>query len=533
MSESVPSFMGMVTRRWQRSIQDRSEAVAFAAEEESDAAGAGGLAEGFGIFVEHGCEEVDRPVAAEALEVGDEIETADEGQPEAGAHGDADGQAVERIDAARADENGIGAEGGGDADERAHVLQTAGIGQDHEGAIAIGRGHDFVEREARLASGDGHDTGVELEADDLLDHGIGDEIDGQVGAEFEEAAHLLELALGDEDRINGEVAGEHALHDEVALDDEAIALRGELAILEIAVERQAAVIQIINAGEVHRGGSIPRFVAHALIPTIAPMEHLEGQQSIIAAMQARQRRIDVILLAHGGHEEKYADVTTLAGELGIPIRQVDRKELDRMAHGSSHGGVIAVCSPKPRLSIEELSEVLKPLTVPPLLLLIEGVEDARNLGFVLRTAEAMGVHAVLIKKHLWDLDPVEIARPSSGAFERIPLVQVSDVKPIKRLQFEGFQLIGCLAAAKRTMYDIDMRRPTILALGGEKRGLSGAIREMCNRFVTIPTVGGASSLSLSHAAAIVTAEALRQRSGKATAAPAAEVTPAPEPEPLD
>ena len=128
------------------------------------------------------------------------------------------------------------------------------------------------------------------------------------------------------------------------------------------------------------------------------MEHLEGQLSVYAAMQARQHRIDVILLAHGVHEEKYADLVALAAELGVPIRTVDRKELDAMAHGSSHGGVIAVCSPKPRLDFEELDEVLKPLTVAaPLLLVLEGVEDARNLGFVLRTAEAMGVHAVMIK----------------------------------------------------------------------------------------------------------------------------------------
>jgi 23S rRNA (guanosine2251-2'-O)-methyltransferase len=69
---------------------------------------------------------------------------------------------------------------------------------------------------------------------------------------------------------------------------------------------------------------------------------------------------------------------------------------------------------------------------PPLLLLIEGVEDARNLGFVLRTAEAMAVHAVMIKKHLWDLDGVEVARPASGAYERLPLVQIDTPAQVSR-----------------------------------------------------------------------------------------------------
>ena len=228
-------------------------------------------------------------------------------------------------------------------------------------------------------------------------------------------------------------------------------------------------------------------------------------------MQARQRRIEVILLAHGAHEEKYADIIALAAEIGVPIRKVDRKELDTMVHGRTHGGCIAVCSPKPRLNIEELNELLRPLYTPALLLVIEGVEDARNLGFVLRTAEAMGVHAVMIKKHLWDLDPVEIARPASGAYERLPLVQIDTVAPLQQLQARGMQLIGCLAGVRQTMYEADLKLPTILALGGEKRGLSGAVRDICNSFVTIPTVGGASSLSLSHAAAIITGEAYRQR----------------------
>lgn len=250
------------------------------------------------------------------------------------------------------------------------------------------------------------------------------------------------------------------------------------------------------------------------------MEHLEGQQSVLAALQARQRRIEVVLLWHGAHDEKFQDLIQLAEEVGVPIRRVDRKELDALAHATTHGGVIAVCSPKPRLSVPQLMENLSNLEGPPLLLLIEGVEDARNLGFVLRTAEAMGTHAVLIKKHIWDLDNTEISRPSSGAYERLALVQIDEVGPIKELQKRGLQLVGCIAGAKRTMYDIDLAKPTILALGGEKRGLSGAVREICDWFMTIPTTGGASSLSLSHAAGIITAEAFRQRRKPVTPGPA-------------
>src|SRR5438552_9456936 len=231
------------------------------------------------------------------------------------------------------------------------------------------------------------------------------------------------------------------------------------------------------------------------------MEHVEGRQSVLAALAARQRRFQVILIRHDAHEQKVRDVIDLAQQLAVPVRRVDARELDALAHGASHGGVLAIATEKPRTSIAELLEMLARITAPPLLLLLEGVDDARNLGFTLRTAEATGAHAVLIKKHLWDFDAVEVSRPSSGAYERMPLVQIDDVEPLRQLQRHGVRLLGCIANAKRTMYDVDLAAPTLLAVGGEKRGPSGAVRGICDQLITIPTRGGsASSLSLSHAA---------------------------------
>ncbi len=241
------------------------------------------------------------------------------------------------------------------------------------------------------------------------------------------------------------------------------------------------------------------------------MEHLEGRQSVLAALRVGKRKFQVVLVRHGTHEEKVQDVLDVAAERGVPVRWADAGELDAHAHGSSHGGVVAVCSGKPRTSPDELLELVDGLKEPPLLLLLEGVEDARNLGFTLRSAEALGVHAVLIKKHLWDLDPVEIARPASGAYERLPLAQIGGIDVLTQLQRRGLNLYGCLAGVKRTMYETDLATGCILAIGGEKRGLSGAVRSICDAFLTVPSVSDASSLSLSHASAIVMAEAMRQR----------------------
>lgn len=244
------------------------------------------------------------------------------------------------------------------------------------------------------------------------------------------------------------------------------------------------------------------------------MPHLEGRQSILAALRARQRKFQVILIRHGTHAEGVDEVIATASELGVPIRYVDGRELESMAHGTSHGGMLAVCSAKPRAQIGDVVEMIRTRSEPALLLLLEGVDDARNLGFTLRSAEALGVHAVLIKKHLWDFDETEVARPASGAYERMPLVQIDSVEPLQKLQALGLQLIGCLANVKQTIYDADLRKPTIVAIGGEKRGLSGAVRSICDAFVTIPVVGEGTSLSLSHAGAIVMAEAARQRANR-------------------
>lgn len=233
-----------------------------------------------------------------------------------------------------------------------------------------------------------------------------------------------------------------------------------------------------------------------------------------AALRGRQRTFEIVLVSREAHAERLAELLELAAAQGVPVKYVERRELDAMAHGATHGGVLAIASAKPRMSPDELIRRLDSSPAPLLLLLLEGIDDARNLGFVLRTAEATGADAVLIKKHLWDFDPVEVARPSSGAYERLALVQVESVEPLRDLQRRGVRLLGCLAGVKSSLFATDLTKPTIVAIGGEKRGLSGAVRSICDGFVTIPTRGEPSSLSMSHAAAIVLGEAMRQRLAK-------------------
>lgn len=242
------------------------------------------------------------------------------------------------------------------------------------------------------------------------------------------------------------------------------------------------------------------------------MEILEGRQCVLPALQARQRRFQLVLLKQGSVAARVEEIVAAATELGVPIKYAAAEELHTMAKGRSHGGVVALCGPKPAWRGEQLLEHCRRLNEPALLLLIEGTEDAQNLGYTLRSAEALGAHAVLLKKHVWNFEGAAVSRASSGAFERLPLAQIEnpekELLPLKKL---GVKFWGAIAGAKRTMYEAKLTMPVLLAIGGERRGLSGAMREMCDGFFHIPMQTGATSLSMSHAACLVLGEAMRQR----------------------
>jgi 23S rRNA (guanosine2251-2'-O)-methyltransferase len=239
--------------------------------------------------------------------------------------------------------------------------------------------------------------------------------------------------------------------------------------------------------------------------------HLEGRVSVRAAIDAGRRTIEKILLGDDADPERVADVLATAKAKGIPVRQVRRGEIDEIAPGKSHGGVLAICSeraPDPESALVGILEREK----TPFVLLLDGVDDARNLAFTLRTAEALGVHAALIRRQKWDFDETDLSRTSSGAWERMCIVRADrEAEILKRLKARGLALWACVPNVMRTIAQADLRGPVVVGVGGEKRGLSGTVRSICTGFMRIPMKPGSTSLSMSHAAAIVMYEVLRQR----------------------
>lgn len=240
-------------------------------------------------------------------------------------------------------------------------------------------------------------------------------------------------------------------------------------------------------------------------------EQLEGRISILAALEARQRTFEALLVSRTAKTEKLDDVLSLARKRGVPVRTVDESELG--AQSKTHGGIVALCGPKPMTSPEELHRIVGRLKTPPFLVLLDGADDPRDLGMILRSAEAFGVHAVLLRRRAWDMDSTAVSRASSGSFERMPIALVEqELEELLPMRKNGIQMIGLHPAAKTSLYQTDMTGPLILAIGGEKRGLSNAVRSRCQATVRIPTRPEPSSLSMTQAAAIALGEIARQRS---------------------
>jgi 23S rRNA (guanosine2251-2'-O)-methyltransferase len=235
---------------------------------------------------------------------------------------------------------------------------------------------------------------------------------------------------------------------------------------------------------------------------------LEGKISVEAALRARLRKFEVVLVSTAVHEDKIADVVRLAEECRVPLRKVPPAALEKMTHGKTHGGVVATCTDR---SITPLDDLISSRKKPHLLLYLEGIEDVRTLGQILRSADAFGVTGVLVRKHKWDFDSGDLSRASSGSYEHLPFHRFEGTDVIGRVRKEGISVVGCIAGVRRTIYEGKWERSTMIAIGGEKRGLSGATREQCDSFLKIPTREGAPSLTSGHAAAIVLAEARHVR----------------------
>jgi 23S rRNA (guanosine2251-2'-O)-methyltransferase len=226
------------------------------------------------------------------------------------------------------------------------------------------------------------------------------------------------------------------------------------------------------------------------------------------------RSVSRVVIAQGVKEEGLMEILRLARERGIPVGYASRVVLDKEATITNHQGVIAYAAARKEPGFDDLTEISKERKEPPLYVILDGMEDPHNFGAIIRTAEATGIHAVLIRsRREVGLTPV-VAKASAGAIEYLPVITVTNItQSITELQRNGVWVTGIEAGGTVSFTEIDYKSPCAIVVGGEGKGISDLVKKRCDFLASIPMHGHISSLNASVAAAIVMYEAYRQRTG--------------------
>ncbi len=223
------------------------------------------------------------------------------------------------------------------------------------------------------------------------------------------------------------------------------------------------------------------------------------------------RPIRAIHVSESIDPSKSRSIVAGAAERGIPVRRSPRQELDRLAAGRIHQGVVAVAS---ILRYATLETVLGRATSspPPLIVALDQVQDPQNFGAIVRTAETAGAHGLIVAGRRAAPLTGAVARASAGAVEHLPIARVSNlVNALNVLKKKGIWVIGVELDGETPWTGFDYTLPLTLVFGGEHRGIRRLVSEHCDVRVRLPVRGRVASLNVSVAAGIVLYEAVRQR----------------------
>jgi 23S rRNA (guanosine2251-2'-O)-methyltransferase len=243
-------------------------------------------------------------------------------------------------------------------------------------------------------------------------------------------------------------------------------------------------------------------------------EIIEGRNPVTEALKAG-RAVSRILLDRNIKSSGAVDqILTLSRDRGVRVEFVERQVIERRCSTGSSQGVIAFAEAKGFLDLDELMAVSRTMPGSPLYLLLDGIEDPHNLGAILRTAEATGVHGVVIRERRAAGITPAVVKASSGAVEYVNIARVANIsQAVVTLKKNGVWVTGIDMDGQADYRSLDFTLPVAIVIGGEGGGLSELVRKRCDWVASIPMKGKIMSLNASVAAAVVMYEALRQRDG--------------------
>ncbi len=238
---------------------------------------------------------------------------------------------------------------------------------------------------------------------------------------------------------------------------------------------------------------------------------IEGRNAVTEALRAG-RSLDKLFIAKGERDKTLGHIVSLARDAGVVVKECDRRKLDAMSATHAHQGVIAVAAVREYCDVEDLLSLAAERGEEPLLIACDEIADPHNLGAILRTAECVGAHGVIVPKRRSAGLTATVDKASAGAAEHLPVARVANLpSALEKLKSRGVWVCGAEADAPAALWDTDMRGPLCLVIGSEGAGMGRLVRERCDFTVSIPLRGRVTSLNASAAAAVMMYEVLRQR----------------------
>lgn len=242
-------------------------------------------------------------------------------------------------------------------------------------------------------------------------------------------------------------------------------------------------------------------------------EILYGRNAVLESLRAGRRKPYKLVLAEGVRQtDTIGQIVFLAEQVGVPISHTDRRNLDRIGN-VNHQGVALEASEYPYSVLGDILDVAQARNEAPLLLLLDLLKDPQNAGSLLRTAEAVGAHGIVIQRRRAVGITPAVIHASAGAVEHLRVAQVTNlVDAIKRLKAYDVWVAGLETVRDAQRYDqADLSGSLALVVGSEGEGMRRLVRERCDFLLFIPMRGAVTSLNASVAGSIVLYEALRQR----------------------
>ncbi len=241
-------------------------------------------------------------------------------------------------------------------------------------------------------------------------------------------------------------------------------------------------------------------------------QFIHGTHPICEGLKARPSPIKRILISRSRNRKPLAEILRLAEERGVPIQWEDKHELTHLAKTSSHQGILAQMDEFKYAEIPDIVRGWKAAGTRALLLVVDSVEDPQNLGALIRTANALGVHGVVIPRdRAASISPIVI-KASAGAVFHTLIARVTNIAScLEVLKKHGVWILGAEVGAERSIYDFDFDLDVAIVIGSEGRGIRLLVKKKCDFLVSIPLAGEVSSLNASVAGALVMYEAVRQR----------------------